>query len=71
MGRLLAAPAGGPGVSRPWNTRLGTSGSTATAENMSYNGTLRDGATATFGFQGTGPGDSGLTVPQVSCNRTR
>ena len=38
---------------------------------MSYNGSLRDGATATFGFQGTGPGDAGLAVPQVSCTRTR
>ena len=58
-------------ITAVWNARLGTSGSTATAENMSYNGTLRDGATTTFGFQGTGPGDAGLQVPQVSCTRTR
>ncbi|KQT02452.1 DUF6055 domain-containing protein [Cellulomonas sp. Leaf395] len=62
-----------PGVqiSAVWNARLGTSGSTATAENMSYNGSLRDGVTATFGFHGTGPGDAGVQVPQVSCSRTR
>ena len=27
--------------------------------------------TATFGFQGTAPGDAGQLVPQVSCTRTR
>lgn len=58
-------------IAAVWNARLGTSGSTATAENMSYNGTLRDGSTTTFGFQGTGPGDAGLQVPQVSCTKTR
>ena len=42
-----------------------------TAENMDYNGTLREGETTTFGFHGTGPGDSGLQVPTVSCTRTR
>ncbi|KQR12340.1 DUF6055 domain-containing protein [Cellulomonas sp. Leaf334] len=54
-----------------WNARLGTSGSTVTAENMTYNGSLRDGGTATFGFHQTGPVDSGLLVPQVTCTRTR
>lgn len=58
-------------ISTQWNARLGSSGSTATAENMSYNGSLHDGATTTFGFQGTGPGDAGLQVPQVSCTQTR
>ena len=58
-------------VTNVWNTRLGTSGSTVTAENMSYNGSLRDGGTATFGFQQTGPPNSGLEVPAVGCNRTR
>ena len=71
VGRLLAAARRGSRSPAVWNARLGTSGSTATAENMSYNGSLRDGATTTFGFQGTGPGDAGLLVPQVSCTRTR
>ncbi|MEZ0448736.1 DUF6055 domain-containing protein [Cellulomonas sp. ICMP 17802] len=54
-----------------WNANLGVSGSQVTAENMSYNGALRDGATTTFGVQGTAPDDSALLVPQVSCSRTR
>ncbi|GEK22646.1 DUF6055 domain-containing protein [Cellulomonas xylanilytica] len=61
----------GAQVTSAWNARLGTSGSNVTAENMSYNGSLRDGDTATFGFHQTGPGDSGLQVPQVTCARTR
>ena len=62
-----------PGVqiSAVWNARLGTSGSTATAENMSYNGSLRDGVTATFGFHGTGPGDAGVQVPAGQLQPTR
>ena len=82
----VVVTAGGPGVdgwavtwtlpagmqiAAVWNTRLGTSGAQATAENMSYNGRLREGETATFGFQGTAPGDAGLTVPPVTCTRTR
>lgn len=65
-----ALPAGEQ-ITAVWNARLGTSGSLATAENMSYNGSLRDGTQATFGFQGTAPGDAGLLVPQVTCTRTR
>lgn len=65
-----AMPAGEQ-ITSVWNARLGTSGSQVTAENMSYNGSLKEGATATFGFQGTAPGDSGLLVPQLTCTRTR
>ncbi|NUU15908.1 hypothetical protein HP550_01410 [Cellulomonas humilata] len=65
-----ALPAGEQ-ITTVWNARLGTSGSQVTAENMSYNGSLRDGDSATFGFQGTAPGDAGLQVPPVSCTRTR
>ena len=65
-----ALPAGEQ-ITAVWNARLGTSGSQVTAENMSYNGSLRDGDSATFGFQGTAPGDAGLQVPAVSCTRTR
>lgn len=61
----------GAQITAVWNARLGTSGTTATAENMSYNGSLREGATTTFGFHQTAPGDSGLQVPQISCNRRR
>jgi cellulase/cellobiase CelA1 len=61
----------GEQITSVWNARLGTSGAQATAENMSYNGSLRDGGTATFGFQGTAPGDAGQQVPAVTCTRTR
>jgi hypothetical protein len=61
----------GAQITSVWNARLGTSGSQVTAENMSYNGALRHGETATFGFQGTAPGDTGQQVPAVSCARTR
>ncbi|WP_421740555.1 DUF6055 domain-containing protein [Cellulomonas sp.] len=65
-----ALPAGGQ-ITAVWNARLGVSGAQVTAENMSYNGTLRDGDSASFGFQGTAPGDAGLQVPAVTCTRTR
>ncbi|WP_456787025.1 DUF6055 domain-containing protein [Cellulomonas sp. P5_C5] len=58
-------------ITNQWSARIGSSGSNATAENMSYNGTLREGATATFGFHQTGPADTGALVPAVSCSRTR
>jgi hypothetical protein len=46
-----------------WNASVTTSGSTATAVNTSYNGTLAPGASTTFGMQlgGTGP------TPVMSC----
>ncbi|WP_456823285.1 DUF6055 domain-containing protein [Cellulomonas sp. P5_E12] len=65
-----AMPAGEQ-ISTVWNARLGTRGGQVTAENMDYNGSLKEGATTTFGFQGSAPGDAGLLVPQVSCSRTR
>jgi hypothetical protein len=58
-------------ITSVWNTRLGTSGAQATAENMPYNGSLRAGEKATFGFQGTAAGESGQVVLPVSCTRTR
>ncbi|WP_315095109.1 DUF6055 domain-containing protein [uncultured Cellulomonas sp.] len=61
----------GAQITETWNTRLGLSGTQVTAENMSYNGTLRAEDTATFGFHGTAPGDSGQVVPAVTCSRTR
>ena len=81
----VVVTAGGPGVdgwavtwtlpagcrSPPSGTPGGYQPAAATAENMSYNGRLREGETATFGFQGTAPGDAGLTVPPVTCTRTR
>jgi len=61
----------GEQISNVWNARLGTSGAQVTAENMTYNGSLKERDTATFGFQGTAPGDAGQQVPAVTCSRTR
>ncbi|MGY4645512.1 DUF6055 domain-containing protein [Cellulomonas sp. URHB0016] len=61
----------GQQVTAVWNAQLGTSGSTVTAENMSYNGTLRPGEKAVFGLQGTSPAGVARNVPQLTCTRTR
>ncbi|MDC7119934.1 DUF6055 domain-containing protein [Cellulomonas fimi] len=62
----------GKNVTAVWNAQLGTSGSAVTAENMSYNGTLRAGETATFGLQGTAPSpDVARAVHPVACTQTR
>jgi len=61
----------GQQVTAVWNAQLGTSGSTVTAENMSYNGTLRSGEKAVFGLQGTSPAAVARNVPQLTCTRTR
>ncbi|GIG22249.1 hypothetical protein Cch01nite_29730 [Cellulomonas chitinilytica] len=61
----------GQQVTAVWNAQLGTSGSTVTAENMSYNGTLRSGEKAVFGLQGAGPEAVARNVAQLTCTRTR
>lgn len=62
----------GKNVTAVWNAQLGTSGTGVTAENMSYNGTLRAGETATFGLQGTAPSlDVARAAHTVSCVQTR
>ncbi|MEO3813195.1 cellulose binding domain-containing protein [Sphaerisporangium sp. B11E5] len=43
----------GQSVSQAWNATVTTSGSTVTAKNAPYNGTLPAGATTTFGFTAT------------------
>lgn len=62
----------GKNITAVWNAQLGTSGSSVTAENMSYNGTLRAGETATFGLQGTAPTpEVARAVHEVGCAQTR
>ncbi|MBO9554649.1 DUF6055 domain-containing protein [Cellulomonas sp.] len=61
----------GQQITAVWNAQLGTSGSTVTAENMSYNGTLRSGEKAVFGLQGAGPEAVARNVAQLTCTRTR
>ncbi|WP_211288691.1 chitinase [Actinophytocola xinjiangensis] len=46
----------GTGVGSYWDALLTSSGSHHTFVNREYNGTLAPGASATFGFLGTGPG---------------
>lgn len=53
----------GQTISQSWNATLTTSGSSVTAKNLSYNGSLGASASAAFGFIGAGP----ATVPAVSC----
>ncbi|GAA1824117.1 hypothetical protein GCM10009682_50480 [Luedemannella flava] len=54
----------GVSITQLWNGTMTTSGSTVTVKNLSWNGTLAGGATATFGFLGSG---SSSTVPAVTC----
>ncbi|TDC71082.1 cellulose-binding protein, partial [Micromonospora sp. KC606] len=58
--------ASGQRVTQAWNATLTSSGSTVTARNASYNGTLGAGAKATFGFLGSGSGAN----PTPSCTAT-
>ncbi|REF98228.1 mannan endo-1,4-beta-mannosidase [Asanoa ferruginea] len=57
--------ANGQQISQSWNTTLTTSGSAVTARNVSYNGTLGAGASATFGFLGSSTGSN--TSPAPTC----
>ena len=49
-----------------WNATVTTSGSTITARNMSYNGTLAAGATASWGFTASSTGTN-TTPATVTC----
>jgi mannan endo-1,4-beta-mannosidase len=52
-------------VTQAWNATVTSSGSSVTARNMSYNGSLGAGASTTFGFLGSWNGTN--PVPAVSC----
>ncbi|MFD3652102.1 glycoside hydrolase family 6 protein [Streptomyces sp. 24-1644] len=64
--------AAGEQVSQGWNATVSQSGTAVTAKNVSYNGSLATGASASFGFNASGNGNS--TVPAtfklngVTCN---
>jgi hypothetical protein len=58
--------ADGQKVSQVWNATLSTSGSTVTARNVSYNGTLGAGARTTFGFLGSWSGSN--SPPALTCS---
>jgi len=63
----LAFP-NGQTVTQVWNATVTTSGSTVTARNVGYNGSLAAGASTTFGFLGSWAGTNG--VPAVTCSAT-
>jgi chitin-binding protein len=54
----------GQTVSQSWNATLTQSGSTVTAGNVNWNGTIPPGGNATFGFLGAGS----VSTPTVSCS---
>ncbi len=57
--------ANGQSVSQAWNANVTSSGSSVTARNVGYNGTLAAGASATFGFLGSWTGTN--TAPSLTC----
>ncbi|MEV0718578.1 cellulase family glycosylhydrolase [Asanoa sp. NPDC050611] len=57
--------ANGQRINQSWNTTLTTSGSAVTARNVTYNGALGAGASATFGFLASWTGSN--TAPTPSC----
>jgi cellulase/cellobiase CelA1 len=55
----------GAAITNSWSAVITTSGSSVTATNESYNGSLAAGQSTSFGFQGT---DTGTISPAtVSC----
>jgi len=57
--------ANGQTVTQAWNATVTSSGSAVTAKNVSYNGKLPAGGSATFGFLGSWNGTN--SVPTLSC----
>ncbi|MDQ7807202.1 cellulose binding domain-containing protein [Amycolatopsis sp. A133] len=56
---------GGQRIGQAWNATVGQDGTSVTARNTSWNGTLDAGASATFGFLASGSGEG--TAPPVGC----
>ncbi|MEH1165440.1 cellulose binding domain-containing protein [Micromonospora sp. CPCC 205539] len=63
----------GQQVTSAWNATVSQSGSTVTARNLSWNGTLAPGGTASFGYQGTLSGayssPTSFTLNGATCAR--
>lgn len=57
-------------IADSWGAEFSRSGTSTTAENLSWNGSIADGASITFGFNGTAATDAARAVPQVRCTRT-
>ncbi|MFF4881182.1 cellulose binding domain-containing protein [Micromonospora sp. NPDC000668] len=64
----------GQQVTSAWNATVSQSGSTVTARNLNWNGTLAPGGTASFGYQGTLSGayssPTSFTLNGVACSRS-
>ncbi|EMF53847.1 MULTISPECIES: glycoside hydrolase family 6 protein [Streptomyces] len=64
--------AGNQQVTSGWNSRITQSGSSVTAANETYNGTLATGGSVSFGFQASYSGTNALpttfTLDGVTCN---
>ncbi len=60
--------ANGQTVSQAWNATVTSSGSSVTARNVSYNGSLAAGASTQFGFLGSWTGTN--SAPALTCSAT-
>ncbi|MBK3630246.1 glycoside hydrolase family 6 protein [Streptomyces sp. MBT49] len=64
--------AGNQRIGNGWNAKVSQSGSSVTAANESYNGTLPTGGSASFGFQASYSGSNAVpatfTLDGVACN---
>ena len=60
--------ANGQALTQVWNATTTTSGSTVTARNLSYNGSLAPGATTSFGFLASWSTTN--PSPSVTCTAT-
>ncbi|MCW5250627.1 MULTISPECIES: glycoside hydrolase family 18 chitinase [unclassified Streptomyces] len=59
----------GTSVGSAWDAQVTSSGTHWTAKNVGWNGTLAPGASVSFGFNGTGPGNpSGCKLNGGSCD---
>lgn len=59
----------GTAVTSAWDATVTSSGNHWTAKNVGWNGTLAPGATASFGFNGSGPGaPGGCKINGASCD---
>jgi mannan endo-1,4-beta-mannosidase len=58
----------GQAITQAWSATVTTSGATATARNVGYNGSLGAGATTNFGFLASWNGTNG--APTLSCTAT-
>ncbi|WP_328927686.1 glycoside hydrolase family 18 chitinase [Streptomyces sp. NBC_00190] len=62
----------GTAVTSAWDATVTSSGTHWTGKNVGWNGTLAPGATASFGFNGTGSGSpGGCKVNGTSCDGTQ